>query len=77
MIQLNQSTQPLTETNKEALLLIAAGDIEGLRTIKLSSAIPLLSRGYIERNKTAQGTRLILTQAGRELIPSLALHQAM
>lgn len=76
MNQLNQTIQPLNDTETTALLSIAAGDMDTLREIKLSSAYPLLKRGYITRSKQPKGSILILTKAGRELIPTLFQHQA-
>jgi len=72
----HQQQQPLTEHAKTALLLIAAGDIQGLREVKLSSAAILLERDYIKRSTQPAGPCLILTRAGRELIPTLCQHQA-
>ena len=73
----HQTTQPLTEEQTTALLSIAAGDIQSLRHCKLSTAYPLLKRGYITRSTNKHTPSLILTTAGRELIPSLVQNQAV
>jgi len=73
----HQTTQPLNDAEITALLAIATGDMDILRECKLSSAYPLLRRGYITTNRQKSGCRLILTTAGRELIPSLVQNQAV
>ncbi len=76
MNQLAQKEQPLNDTETTALLSIAVGDMDSLRECKLSTAYPLLKRGYITRSTSKHTPSLILTKAGRELIPSLFQHQA-
>ena len=77
MNQLNQTIQPLNDSETTALLSIAAGDMDTLRECTLSIIYPLLKRGYITRDKLAPNMlRFILTKAGRELIPTLFQHQA-